>query len=210
MGGVDIADQLRGSYRFDKWQRKFKWWHSIFWWSFQVLMVNSYKCYQSYIRDDLRSNPMSHYEFQKMIAEAWIDPDSLNKKKESKDETTSTITGSSTAGTTGGKIRFCSSSLHPLTGSLRCRIDHSGALHYPVKARNTEYCQLHRWAKPGGAAQHCKHRKYKDVVKCSECNVSLCVGYCYETFHEVWDLQGQKQNIQQIFSAEQENDDDDD
>ena len=42
MGGVDIADQIRGSYRFDHWLRNYKWWHAIFWWGFQVLMVNAY------------------------------------------------------------------------------------------------------------------------------------------------------------------------
>ena len=212
MGGVDIADQLRGYYRFDKWQRTFKWWHSVFWWSFQVLMVNSYKCYQSHIIDDLHSNPMSHYEFQKMIAEAWIDPDCLNKKIKSEDETTdvmsvsSTITGSSTVGTAGNRVRFCSSSLDPLTGSLRCRIDHSGVGHWPIKAKNNEYCQLHRWANPGSTSNSRK-RKYKGVIRCSECNVTLCVGYCYETFHEVWNLQGKKHEIQQIFSENFDNDD---
>ena len=32
MGGADIADQIRGSYRFDHWMRRYKLWHSIFWW----------------------------------------------------------------------------------------------------------------------------------------------------------------------------------
>ena len=41
MGGADIADQIRGSYRFDHWLRNYKWWHAIFWWVFQVLMVNA-------------------------------------------------------------------------------------------------------------------------------------------------------------------------
>ena len=31
MDGVDIADQIHGSYRFDHWLRNYKWWHSIFW-----------------------------------------------------------------------------------------------------------------------------------------------------------------------------------
>ena len=31
MNGADIADQLRGSYRFDKWLRNYKWWRSLFW-----------------------------------------------------------------------------------------------------------------------------------------------------------------------------------
>ena len=31
MGGADIADQIRGSYRFDHWLRTYKWWRAIFW-----------------------------------------------------------------------------------------------------------------------------------------------------------------------------------
>ena len=40
MGNVDIADQLRGSYRFDHWMLKRKWWWSMLFWAFQVLLTN--------------------------------------------------------------------------------------------------------------------------------------------------------------------------
>ena len=42
MDGADIVEHIRGSYRFDHWLRNYKWWHVIFWWGFQVLMVNAY------------------------------------------------------------------------------------------------------------------------------------------------------------------------
>ena len=42
MGNVDIADQLRNYYRFDHWMRKRKWWWSLFFWAFGVLLVNAY------------------------------------------------------------------------------------------------------------------------------------------------------------------------
>ena len=45
MGDVDIADQLRGSYRFDMWVQNRKWWWSIFFWGFGVLVTNTYVCY---------------------------------------------------------------------------------------------------------------------------------------------------------------------
>ena len=44
MNNVDVADQLRGSYRIDRWMRKQKWWWSMFFWCFQMLMTNSYFC----------------------------------------------------------------------------------------------------------------------------------------------------------------------
>ena len=73
MGGADIADQLRGAYRFDKWMRNFKWWHSIFWWGFQTLMINSFRAYCRYCEDN-HVKAMSHYNFQNMIGHVWMEP----------------------------------------------------------------------------------------------------------------------------------------
>ena len=67
MGGADIADQIRGSYSFDHWLQNYKWWHAIFWWVFQFLMVNAYKCYSVYLKS-IDEFPISHCLFQKMIA----------------------------------------------------------------------------------------------------------------------------------------------
>ena len=74
MGGADIVDQIRGSYRFDHWLKNYKWWHAIFFWGFQVLMVNAYKCYSVYL-NSINEVPMSQYLFQKMIAHTWLDKD---------------------------------------------------------------------------------------------------------------------------------------
>ena len=59
MGGADIADQIRGSYCFDHCLYNFKWWHSIFWWVVQVLMVNSYKCCCKY-HNSINGTPINH------------------------------------------------------------------------------------------------------------------------------------------------------
>jgi hypothetical protein len=47
MNNMDIADQLRGTYRFDCWMRKRKWWWSIWMWGVQVLLVNAYVLYRT-------------------------------------------------------------------------------------------------------------------------------------------------------------------
>ena len=47
MNNVDQADQLRGTYRFDRWMRKRKWWWLIWMWGLQVLLVNAYVLYRS-------------------------------------------------------------------------------------------------------------------------------------------------------------------
>ena len=73
MGNVDMADQLRNYYRFDHWMRKPKWWWSLFFWAFSVLLVNAYVCYHHYTIS-IGKCPMSHYDFCKSIALAWLDP----------------------------------------------------------------------------------------------------------------------------------------
>ena len=200
MGGVDIADQLRGSYRFDTWARKSKWWHSIFWWAFQVLMVNSYKCYIVYMQG-LGLKTISHYEFQKAIALDWISGGHETTRDSSRSDT-STTSSISTNGFTAStnqslRPRFSNTSLHPLTGALKCRLNKSVG-HYPVESKRQNYCQLHRWAFSDGGGN--RNRKYHGVITCNECNVNLCAGYCYEAFHEVWELDKKKQHVQKILT----------
>ena len=45
MGGVDLADQLRGTYRIDKGVLNRKWWWSILFWSIGVMITNAYVIY---------------------------------------------------------------------------------------------------------------------------------------------------------------------
>ena len=67
MGDVDIADQLRNTYRFDHWMRKRKWWWSIFFWAIGVILVNSYIVYVKLCEEE-GVEKKKHYEssrFQK-------------------------------------------------------------------------------------------------------------------------------------------------
>ena len=79
MGDVDVADQIRGYYRSQLFSRNFKWWHAILWWGMEVSIVNSYKCYSSFMQMISRKF-ISHYDFHKSIAEDWIDPDLIEIK----------------------------------------------------------------------------------------------------------------------------------
>lgn len=73
MNHVDIADQLREHYRIDRWMRKRKWWWSVFFWAYEMLLTNSYILYcKFYEMHSLK--PMSHYQYQKEVALSWIDP----------------------------------------------------------------------------------------------------------------------------------------
>jgi hypothetical protein len=58
MNSTDIADQLRGSYRPDRWMRQRKWWWAFFIWSIGVACVNAYKIYKVlYDKEDAKKTP---------------------------------------------------------------------------------------------------------------------------------------------------------
>ncbi len=74
MGSVDLADQLRNQYRYDtQWHRNRKWWWAVWWWGFQVLLTNSYWLYCKFHDMHQSDATMTHYEFIKMVAMAWLD-----------------------------------------------------------------------------------------------------------------------------------------
>ena len=74
-----------------------------FWWSFQVLMVNSYKVYCR-IYEVARATLLSHYDFHNNCTLVWMDPDrygggSLEGDMDNDLSTLSTMTGDSSGGT---------------------------------------------------------------------------------------------------------------
>ena len=82
MGSVDIADQLRNHYRYDtQWHRNRKWWWAIWWWGFQVLLTNSYKVYCDFHKIHQSNKALSHYEFIKSVALAWLDKENYWPKQ---------------------------------------------------------------------------------------------------------------------------------
>ena len=73
INNVDIANQLRGSYRPDRWMRKQKWWWSMLFWVHGTLIVNVYVAYKR--RMDVEGEvPMSHYDFYKAIVFTKVGP----------------------------------------------------------------------------------------------------------------------------------------
>ena len=77
MGSVDIADQLRVFYRPDHWIRNRKWWWSILFWAFGVILTNSYVLYTK-MCDDNNVRPKyqySHYNFLQEVSTYWLNPE---------------------------------------------------------------------------------------------------------------------------------------
>ena len=152
MDGADIDEHIRGSYRFENWLRNFKWWHSIFWWGVQLLMMNSYNCYCEYLKV-VQETLMNHYEYQKMIALFWLDKQYFdNKPPRIPQEDGSICTLSTTSSTVWScgstRSQISANALNPLTGALKGRLN-IGTAHWPLKTSsagiNKANCQMHWW-----------------------------------------------------------------
>ena len=137
---------------------------------------------------------MSHYNYIKSVTLAWLEPatnqqktltsSSARKRKHKDDEaggiqtrssecTISTITTSESSRHT----KITNTSLHPSTGSLRCRLN-TTVQHLPMKSKNQKpRCQLHSWAKGGNAP-----KVMSGVITCQICQFDLCLD-CYRLFH---------------------------
>ena len=58
MNSTDIADQLRGNYRPDRWMRQRKWWWAFFIWAIGVAGVNAYRIYKViYDEEEAKKTP---------------------------------------------------------------------------------------------------------------------------------------------------------
>ena len=77
MEDVDVADKLRDNYWFDHWLRKRKWWWSIMVLAIGVILVNAYIFYRRVNLEAgvIKSDLLSHQNFRKQVAMAWISPD---------------------------------------------------------------------------------------------------------------------------------------
>jgi hypothetical protein len=70
MNGVDVADQLRGSYPTKI--RSRKWWHVFFWWVLDTCICNAYVMYSVHCTS-ISSSPMSHLQFREQLALALME-----------------------------------------------------------------------------------------------------------------------------------------
>ena len=208
MNNVDVADQLRGAYRFDRFVRLTKWWWSMYFWCFQMLLTNSYVLYKKYmLLHDMK--PLSHYDFQTSVAKAWVRPDlylSKNKKIKTKHGprrlvTTKSVTIANDTCTRASlrsatsdqdsvaprrSTGFTNKTLHPINGVLKIRL--TGTDHWPVPTHKKDgRCQLHFWA----TGKKCRSQ----LLECTQCKVTLCAK-CFVPFHTVEDLVGSKKSLQ--------------
>ena len=215
MNNVDIADQLRTVYRFFVWLRKRKWWWAMFFWSFEMLLTNAYVVYLKF-QILHRHQPISHYEFHRQVALAWLKPDEYWGKKSEKKQRRSprSHSSSSTESIVSTSIgarrslyiqseekketrchRVTDASLHPFTGKLKDRLNIS-KMHLPIEATKSDSrCQLHHWA---------AKMRFRSSIVCATCNVTLCIK-CFAHFHLVHDLVKSKAMIKKEICSEVKN-----
>ena len=201
MNDVDISDQLRKNYCFNRWLRNRKWWWAILMWGWGVLIVNTYVAYVAAnicIWKKQKKNLLTHYNFRKSIALALIAPEELeDNDKASKDTRESVsvgrprkrqvsfVTTRSVARKPNQKAcRVNDKTLDPTQGALQCRLN-SNVPHFPHddvdKIRNKALrCALHRWVDRDTQIK-------RDVMVCSTCKVALCVR-CFRKFHTESDV----------------------
>ena len=212
MGNVDLADQLRGTYRLDKSTRNRKWWWSIMFWSLGVMLTNAYIMYVKVNTLEYgvkKKDLMTHHEFRKAIALYWINPEEyqrdlkvanlafkLRKRKSSASVLSISMDSSlQQDGTppTSKKIKtgvhyVSDTSLCPSSGVLKCRLD-KNLDHIPDEAPKRARCRLHWW---GGVETQAK------ILVCPTCAVSLCTK-CYRLFHKEPNIVSMKSKLQKSF-----------
>mgnify|MGYP000036765968 CR=1 FL=1 len=169
INAVDVSDQLRNTYRMTHWLRQRKWWWSIFIWGLGMLLTNSYKRYTTLMDQENvpRSARHTHYDYLLSIATAWIDRNEEDirnfariRARKRKREAVVTPQPLHCTRATSPFIRsppvskkpkhkaprINEHSLHPDSGSLRCRLDHYGCFHAPLPSTSKHpSCALHRW-----------------------------------------------------------------
>lgn len=78
MNKVDLSDQYRSQYRMDHWKRQSKWLMALWLFGFQVCVVNAFVAYRTictHLYNMDTQELRTHYEFQKYLSLALIDPD---------------------------------------------------------------------------------------------------------------------------------------
>jgi hypothetical protein len=196
MGHVDVADQLRGSYRIDINVRNRKWWWAIMFWAFGTLLTNAYVVYiKVNIAEGVdRKQLLSHYDFRKEIVLNWLDESYEPRTHQVKDAPSkktglssifSSPSSVSTITTASSRAAFCNDSSLSENGLLQCRLD-TTLSHLPSRKRGDRpQCALHRWT---------GNRKAGDVLYCRSCNIHLCID-CYEIFHTRSNLVATKEQL---------------
>jgi len=219
MNSVDMADQLRGNYRPDRWMRKMKWWWAMFFWGHGTLLVNAYIAYKSYV-ESKGMKALSHYDFRMQVVLAKICPAKYGSSKQKLSiafqrgdyRALSRTGGSITSNTASTSSRSSNakraSTIPPNPTPKKTRRPQITALRLcdMYSQANTRRLndELQHLAEPesrntgGKCCSLCRYatgKKYSaQLLTCKDCNVSLCM-WCFKPFHTLTDLTKEKRRL---------------
>jgi hypothetical protein len=213
MGHVDVADQLRGNYRMDHWQRQYKWWWSIWLWGFGVLLVNAYVYYKKVMEESgvPKREWLTHYEFRRAIALAWVksdEPTIKQRRKVNLPATVSILTKRKTAPLDSGRPKrrrmslgeYGSAQTPPSSIALSAITTNStnkkaaAIKDSSLLAITGPFCRrldpsVGHWIVALPYRPKCALHRWAagleqtcNVFSCSYCCVTLC-DYCFKVFH---------------------------
>ena len=183
----------------DHWVRNKKWWWSLLFWALGSMLTNAYVLYLSVnIAYGIpKKDRLSHHNFQKAIALAWIggpEEEQVQKKNiftphKRKRCATSSIATNLSPLTLDTSLLIESTKLKPKctrvtdeslqTDKGRLRLRTNASLdHLPDPGKYRARCALHRLV--GSETQ-------QQIMYCQTCNVHLCIS-CYRFFHKIDDV----------------------
>jgi ribosomal protein L37AE/L43A len=211
MNNVDIADQLRGSYRPDRWMRKQKWWWSMFFWGHGTLMVNAYIAYKRFM--EIKGlKPMSHYDFRKMIVLAKICPTLHGAKKQQGSIASQRGDQRSAASSSKGRSKRATETAAASTRAAKQQKMETStyASHGRVENDNSDFNMirlersLHHLPEPvdnekrGKCCALCRYATGKklraNILRCGDCKTILC-SFCYKPFHTLPSISAAKNKL---------------
>ena len=152
-----------------------------------------------------KKNIMSHHDFRKAVAMAWINPDLYWQEERNgpvqtcyqKRKAARSVSSNDSSSYAPKRQRcikifdYCFKE----GGALRCRLDTSKE-HFPTSAKGKSRCSLHKWV--GIETQ-------RQISFCATCNVNLCQD-CFKYFHVTEDILGQKSKLTAKYKKEFEQD----
>jgi hypothetical protein len=158
MNGVDLADQLRGS--FNPQIRTRKWWHRFFWWSVTTAISNAYIMYKTHLATLNATTPhpnlkiFSHADFQVRLAEELIAAGHEDQNQNPSQQ-------------------------HPRKRKATAQPKDGGS-HFVIKTPTNakgQLCELE--------CVFCstKNRRKRTTNMCENCEVALCI-VCFKPFHD--------------------------
>jgi len=198
MNKIDLGDQYRGQYKMDYWKRQSKWWMELWLFGLQVCMVNAFVIYYAMCVHLYKMNKkemLTHYEFQKYLALALINPEGWIPHSENwRRKITKKGRGTGYSNkyhpierkvNNVKAVRINEDTLDPVTCKLRNRLCYCGLdnlRHIPVKCLQQEpLCDLHRFA---FRRNDNKGKIRAQCMWCNDCHVILCIS-CFEHFHTI-------------------------